>query len=159
VPDYSWLKPTPRLGLGLLTLLGVTVFFVKAAQPAPYDVLSHCINHESISYHVHPTLSIVVDGIAQAVPANIGITATCMHPIHTHAADGVLHLESPQPRDFKLKEFFLVWGQVFNKNQILGYVRGQNDELTLTVDGSLSNDWENLILKDKQKIIISYSSK
>lgn len=82
-----------------------------------------------------------------------------MYGVHTHLADGKIHLESPQARDFTLKEFFQVWGKVFNRNQILDRYKDQNDELTMTVDGSLSNDWENLVMNDSQQIIISFNTK
>jgi hypothetical protein len=67
-----------------------------------------------------------VNGSARQVPAGIGIpgartqnsakgpffsSGTCFYWLHTHAADGVIHIESPVQRAYTLGDFFYEWGQ------------------------------------------------
>jgi hypothetical protein len=51
--------------------------------------------------------------------------------LHTHAADGVIHIESPVQRTYKLGEFFDIWGQPLNRFQV-GPARGT---VTALLDG------------------------
>src|SRR6187397_2138362 len=46
------------------------------------------------AYHIHSLVGVKVNGSLYAPPANIGIT-TCMYWVHTHAADGIVHVEAP----------------------------------------------------------------
>ena len=74
--------------------------------------------------HAHLTLCLVV--AARQRPGGIGIAdpqshsdprgsfvggGTCFYWLHTHAADGLIHIESPVQRAFTLGNFFDVWGQ------------------------------------------------
>jgi hypothetical protein len=38
--------------------------------------------------------------------------------LHTHSADGIIHTESPVKRTYTLGEFFAIWGQPLNRNQV-----------------------------------------
>jgi len=38
--------------------------------------------------------------------------------LHTHAADGVIHTESPVKRTYTLGEFFDIWGQPLNRHRV-----------------------------------------
>ena len=38
--------------------------------------------------------------------------------LHTHAADGIIHIESPVHRTFTLGDFFDVWGQSLGPDQV-----------------------------------------
>ena len=98
--------------------------------------------------HEHPNLKIIVDGKDETIPANIGLSGSCHRPLHTHDATGVIHIESQVVRDYKLGEFFEVWGQPLQK---IGY------ELEMTIDGQLNSELENLIMKDKQEIVLKYT--
>ncbi len=97
--------------------------------------------------HVHPVLTIIVDGREEEVPANIGLGGSCDHALHTHDISGTLHVESQVQRDYTLQDFFKVWGQPIQRP---GYT------LTMTVDGKPSAEFGNLILKDKQQIVLEY---
>ena len=50
--------------------------------------------------------------------------APCFMWLHTHAADGIIHTESPVERTYTLGEFFDIWGQPLDRNQA-GPVRGR----------------------------------
>ena len=68
-----------------------------------------------------------------------------MRPLHTHFPDGVIHIESPVPHEFTLRDFFTVWAQPFNSNQILGYTRSPGHPITMTVNGASSSAFESYV--------------
>lgn len=124
-----------------------------------------CINETAVPnfppYHLHPSLMIVILGTTQPIPADIGITSTCMHPIHTHSGSDVsgvvqIHVESPVVHTFYLRDFFRVWGEPFNQNQIIDRVADGTNRVRMTVDGTASPSYENLALVDGQQIVITY---
>lgn len=149
------------LSYGVVTvaaLAGLTFFFIKVGTPEPFDVAKACLASEN--YHVHAHLSIVINGQEQIIPKGVGIVSpNCLRPLHTHEEDGIIHVEFQYKRDFTLGEFFRVWGQEFSKDQILNYHRDTKHDLTMTVNGQPSNDGENLILRDQQKIVINFAEK
>ena len=85
-----------------------------------------CQTTEQTVFHIHAHLTIFVNGPARQVPAGIGIpgaraqntaqgpfinSGTCFYWLHTHAADGIIHIESPGHRVYTLGDFFDEWGQ------------------------------------------------
>jgi hypothetical protein len=88
-----------------------------------------------------------VDGQPRQVPYGIGIApplagsntasgvfvsgGSCFYWLHTHSADGIIHIESPTERLYTLGQFFDVWGQPLGSDQV-GPARGK---LTIFVDG------------------------
>jgi len=96
-----------------------------AATGRPVDQIS-CQTGEQTLFHIHAHLAIFVNGRARQVPAAIGVpgaqaqqtpngpfiaTGTCFYWLHTHAADGIIHIESPVQRIYTLGDFFDEWGQ------------------------------------------------
>ena len=96
-----------------------------AATGRPVDQIS-CQTSEQTLFHIHAHLAIFVNGKARQVPAAIGVpgpqaqqtpngpfiaTGTCFYWLHTHAADGIIHIESPVQRTYTLGDFFDEWGQ------------------------------------------------
>jgi sulfur carrier protein ThiS len=144
------------------------------ANKSTRELVLGCEPQEYTNYHIHPLLSIKVNGESQQVPANIGIQglgtgntshaqaqsqASCLHAIHTHDASGTIHVESPVKRDFILGDLFAVWDKVFTKDQILDHKVDDTHKIVMTVNGEVSDQYENLILKDQDKIEISYETK
>lgn len=123
------------------------------------EVAITCTTDMATRFHIHTHLQILINGQQQEIPANIGISLGCMHPIHTHDATGTLHVESPEPRDFTLADFFAVWGKTFNQNQILDYKTDGSHIIKVTVDGASIETHENTVLRDNYQIIISYETK
>jgi hypothetical protein len=100
---------------------------VKIYMPTP---------NEQVLFHIHAHLTVFVRGEARQVPAGIGIVppyrvaatptprgafvagASCFMWLHTHAADGIIHTESPVQRTYTLGEFFDIWGQPLNPYQV-----------------------------------------
>lgn len=118
--------------------------------------LQGCIQHENISLHYHPTLSLVVNGEARPLPANIGVESDCMHPVHTHDESGKIHIEYTSPKDFTLGDFFAVWGQPFSQNELMELKADDTHRIRVTVNGEENQDYENLVMRDLDEIIVSY---
>ena len=107
-----------------------------------------CERSEQVAYHIHAHLTLFVDGQPRQIPLAVGIgppvqlTTTaigdfanggsCFYWLHTHAADGVIHIESPTQQLYTLGQFFDVWGQALGPGQVgpaqgavTAYVNGQ----------------------------------
>jgi hypothetical protein len=93
-----------------------------------------CQTREQTIFHIHAHLTIFVNGAPRQVPAAIGIpgaqaqngfivSGTCFYWLHTHAPDGIIHIESPVQRTYTLGDFFDEWGQPLAPNQA-GPARG-----------------------------------
>ena len=93
-----------------------------------------CPSMEQAVYHIHAHLTVFVDRHARQVPYGIGIArprqidqtgrgafvagGTCFAWLHTHASDGIIHIESPSKRTYTLGEFFDIWGQQLSKTRV-----------------------------------------
>jgi hypothetical protein len=98
-----------------------------------------CQTGEQIAFHIHAHLRIVVRGQSRQVPAGIGVAppyeveripagrfvtgGSCFMWLHTHADDGIVHVESPVKRTYTLGEFFDIWGQPLSRSRV-GPARG-----------------------------------
>ena len=109
--------------------------------------------------HWHPKLRIVLLGSEVKIPANIGLSITCHRVLHTHDEKGELHIEPDFAQDFTLGDFFGVWEEPFSESAILDKVVDADHEIVMTVGGKPSTEFGNLILKDKQQIVIEYRKK
>jgi hypothetical protein len=102
-----------------------------AATGKDVDGIS-CQASEQTIFHIHAHLTILVNGSPRQVPAGIGIpgaqaqnsahgpfisSGTCFYWLHTHAADGVIHIESPVQRTYTLGDLFDEWGQPLGPRQ------------------------------------------
>lgn len=85
-----------------------------------------CAPVESLKYHIHAHLQVYVNGQPRQLPGAIGIlgpvnqgsgsatfygASECYYWLHTHTADGILHVESPTATTYTLGDFFDEWGQ------------------------------------------------
>jgi hypothetical protein len=92
-----------------------------------------CTTSEQTLFHIHAHLTVIVNGSARQIPYGIGIPGavttstpvgpyvargTCFYWLHTHAADGIIHIESPVHRSFTLGNFFDEWGQPLGPDQV-----------------------------------------
>jgi hypothetical protein len=104
----------------------------KAATGQDVDGIK-CETAERVTYHIHAHLAVYVDGKPRQVPFGIGIpdpvtqnangfpfvvSGKCFYWLHTHLADGVIHVESPSARGYTLGEFFDIWGQPLSTTQV-----------------------------------------
>jgi hypothetical protein len=89
---------------------------------------------ESLAFHVHAHLAVYVDGRQALIPEGIGIVpprrtvsssygpvvtgGTCFYWLHSHTADGIIHIESPVARTFTLGNYFDLWQQPLTGGQV-----------------------------------------
>jgi hypothetical protein len=118
-----------------------------------------CGSTEQLAYHIHARLTIYNNGVLAPVPAGIGIiqpvtqgsgaqafvsqATKCFYWLHTHAQDGVLHVESPTTKLYPLSDVFAIWGQPLSSTQVgpakgtvTAYVNGKKftgDPQTITL--------------------------
>jgi hypothetical protein len=105
-----------------------------------------CGPTEQLVYHIHAHLAVYVNGAPRALPAGIGIPGSvaqqtaqgpvaaggqCIYWLHTHAPDGVIHVESPTQRIYTLGDFFDEWHQPLSANRV-GTASGR---VTVIVNG------------------------
>lgn len=131
---------------------------------------TNSVNEEELisaaGIHWHPELSIYIHGEKQVIPADIGIGAV-HNPIHTHDDTGVIHLEfngQVTKRQITLGNFFKIWGKKFNKDCIFysgggpggrgESCNGSEGQVKMFVNGAPSNEFENYVMKDGDKIEI-----
>jgi len=43
----------------------------------------------------------------------------CLYWLHTHVADGIIHIETPGERSFTLGEFFDIWNQPLVRTKLV----------------------------------------
>jgi hypothetical protein len=106
-----------------------------------------CQTSEQVLFHIHAHLAVFVSGQQNVIPAGIGIpgavfqhtsdgpfvgTGTCFYWLHSHTADGVIHIESPLTRTYTLGNYFDIWGQPLDATHVgpatgpvTAYVDGQ----------------------------------
>lgn len=154
------------LALLIVVALGIGsygVYYVVAHPSGPYGTLPYPCGTGTQAQHVHPYLSIVINGQNVSVPADIGIIGggSCLEAVHTHDASGIIHIEaSDTSTSYTLGNFFQIWGAtygsvtiggtphpiIFNSTDILGFKEDQNHKVTLLVDGQPSAEWGALVL-------------
>jgi hypothetical protein len=93
-----------------------------------------CNAGEKTVTHVHTHFTVFVNGKARIIPYGVGIpgyqavqtpegpfveTGSCFYWLHTHAEDGVIHVESPSTTEtFTLGQFFAEWGLPLSATQV-----------------------------------------
>jgi hypothetical protein len=146
------LKPAPQLGApgpeGPPLETGPNL--AAAGSPSPGSSVDGiaCQGGEQTLFHIHVRLTLFVHGVSEKVPYGVGIAnpqvepstrgpfvaaGACFSWLHTHAADGIIHIESPVQRSFTLGNFFDVWGQPLSTSQV-GPATGR---VTAIVDGKV----------------------
>jgi hypothetical protein len=98
-----------------------------------------CDQSEQALFHIHAHLAIYVSEKPGPVPPAIGIpnpqvqqspdgpfvvSGSCFYWLHSHTGDGIVHVESPIQRTFTLGDYFDLWGQLLEADQV-GTDRGQ----------------------------------
>lgn len=114
-----------------------------AGKPLP------CVSGTGRAYHWHTSLQIDSGATPVTIPGGIGISPGCMQILHTHEADGTIHIEPDtleQTRLYTVGEFFAVWGKPFGSpNQ-------------MHVNDTAVTPGPNVVLYDQATIHIGYAS-
>jgi len=98
--------------------------------------------------HIHPQLTILVDGVAEETPANIGLVG-CERALHTHDTTGEIHVEAQDKREYTLGDFMSVWGKDIERE---GYT------FKVTVDGEEVLNPFAIVFEDGQQIVLEYQA-
>jgi hypothetical protein len=134
---------------------------------------------ERLEFHVHAHLDVYIDGKHIVVPGGIGIDTSdpqvhrgvinglpaygnitepcaqpCISPLHTHDATGVLHTESPTPKENTLGQFFIEWDVKLDANCVGTYCK-PGTPITVYVDGKkFDGDPTTIPLSDRKEIAV-----
>jgi hypothetical protein len=165
-PRFPPERTSVKLRIAVVLALAALVLGTFGRAPAraqslmggnlPIDGI-RCDTSEGAVEHVHTHLQIFNRGRAVEVPAQIGIMpiAGCLYWVHTHASDGVIHIESPQIRTFTLGQFFDIWGQNLTRSQAANVRASRGRALRFTVNGRAWNgDPRAIPLRDREEIVI-----
>ncbi|HEY4025319.1 MAG TPA: hypothetical protein VGO86_02720 [Candidatus Dormibacteraeota bacterium] len=172
-----WLLP---VGVGVAVIVAFVVILVlyartgnerqtHAAAGATGQTIDgiQCQTAEQVVYHIHSHLAIFVNGQPGTVPMGIGIPnaqventsigpfvtgGSCFHWLHSHATDGIIHVESPSQRQYTLGNYFDIWGEQLSPTRVgadtgtvIAYVNGERytgdpREIPLTVHAVIQLD-------------------
>ena len=112
------------------------------------------------SYHIHALLHVYVNGAPVIVPADIGISAAdrIESPLHTHDTTGIIHIEAGQPHDFKLADFFTVWGVTLSDTQLGGYRNAGDRTVQVFANGQAVADPASYIIHAHDNIVVAYGA-
>jgi hypothetical protein len=96
-----------------------------------------CDAMEGNRMHTHQHLVLLDRGKEVPIPADVGQRPdrNCLYWIHTHTADGIIHIESPTPRTFTLGDFFTIWGQPLDRTRAAAMRGAKGEALRVWVDG------------------------
>jgi len=131
---------------------------------------------ESLFYHVHAHLDVLVDGRSVPVPAGIGMSpkllhrtvnghvlvyspsepcsTPCISPLHTHDDTGVIHTESDRKRTNTPGALFTEWSVRLDTSCIGGYCRPATP-WTIYLNGSAApGDPSAVELDDHEEIAV-----
>jgi hypothetical protein len=118
----------------------------------------HCDAVEGVVLHIHAKLELYDHGKSVPVPEGIGIPqgAGCLYWLHTHTADGIIHIESPQKRTFTLGQFFDIWGPSLSATTAASLTAPAGKRLSIWVNGKpqTGSDPRTIPLADHETIVI-----
>jgi hypothetical protein len=104
----------------------------NTTKPGRVDGIE-CGATEQLRYHIHAHLAVYVNGILRALTGGIGIPGSvvkqttegpvalggqCIFWLHTHAPDGIIHVESPKLRIYTLGSLFDEWRQPLTSSRV-----------------------------------------
>ncbi len=154
-PTVKWTpKRLIKIIVWLLIIGGGIVTLAWYITNAPTVPESDIISRKSI--HWHPELSIYINKQKQEIPSEAGKHTL----IHTHDNTGVIHIHPASSLvlrdDIKLGTFFRLWGKQFNSNCIFDKCNSPEGKVKMLVNGQENTEFENYLMKDKDKIEIRY---
>ncbi len=143
-------------GVNVNLLFAAVLLAQSMFSGLPIDGI-RCDASEGVAEHVHTHLQLFNRGHAVTVPADIGIPlgAGCLYWLHTHATDGLIHIEAPVSKPFTLGQFFDVWGDTLSRTQASSVRASKGRTLRVTVNGKIwSGNPRSIPLRDREEIVI-----
>ena len=123
----------------VLALLALPAASPPPLQPADGATVGSvpCQPLEGQAVHIHAHLTVLIKGRPLPIPSDVGrpAAAGCIYWIHTHADDGIIHVESPARRTFTLGEFFALWGQPLTADNMAGVPLTVGEQVRAYLDG------------------------
>jgi hypothetical protein len=166
-PDYT--APPPSLPASPVTLstspppwLPPAVIDNGALSPSYVKAAGLPTGEEMLKVHYHAHLDVIVNGKKVSVPPYVGMVAnahkiTGLAPLHTHADDGIIHIENSVPAKFVLGQFFIEWGVRFTPTCLGPYCTGGGNELAVFLNGKrYAADPTQLVLASHQEIAVEF---
>ncbi len=124
------------------------------AKQAHVNLVKSCTTDMATTFHIHSHITIIINGEEQTIPADTGISSTCLHPIHTHDETGIIHMESPVKEDFTIADFFQVWGKALTPTKVLNTTVDAEHQLKLFSDGKEIATGAQTVMHDHQSLAI-----
>ena len=148
------------VGILLTTMAPHTLLASTSSSSLGIDNIK-CEVIEHLTFHIHAHLDIFINGKPYIVPSQIGIVPNkCLYWMHTHDDTGVIHIESPENRNFTLGQFFDIWNEKFNNTQIFDNIvsNSKNNTLSVYVNGNKASsvDYRDIKLTSHDEIAIVY---
>jgi hypothetical protein len=148
-------------GLVAAGLIAFTIWtnLPKSASAGPVIDGVECNTNEQLAYHIHQHLAIYDRGKPVAVPQGIGIDQkdNCIYWLHTHDTTGVIHVESPSEKQYPLKNFFDLWGQVVDNTSFLTHAIAPGHSVRAYVGKDLyKGDPMSIVLTPHKLITLEY---
>ena len=105
----------------LLGLIGFVFWSIQsllnhdATYPITNGISCDSVMHGTV--HIHAHLTIYINGKSVTIPQGVGIASdgSCFYWMHTHASDGIIHIEAPAAHTLSLDDFLNIWYQRFPK--------------------------------------------
>ncbi|SAK91544.1 hypothetical protein AWB79_06710 [Caballeronia hypogeia] len=127
IATYTWTDPPPFTStVSTLTYGGVlgSLYWPDGntstgGTGATVDGLI-CAAGMAETFHVHSHVAIFKDGQWLAFPKNVGILPQCNYETHTHDNTGIIHIETPNVKNFTLGQVFDIWGQPLSSTNVAG---------------------------------------
>lgn len=152
----------------LLSIVGIAIILLSnhnslvtapvfAVEP-PIDNIE-CGAMEQFGFHIHAHLDIFINTTDYAVPALIGITGNCFYWLPTHDQSGIIHIESPEKKDFTLGRFFDIWKNKFELESIFNNTIINDTSLTVYLNGEIvknATNFRDMVLNPHDEIAIIY---
>jgi hypothetical protein len=149
------------IGVGILWTMAPNTLLASASSSSLGIDNIRCEVLEHLTFHIHAHLDIYINGKPYTIPSQIGIIPNkCLYWMHTHDDTGVIHIESPENRNFTLGQFFDIWNEKFNNTQIFDNIvsNNKNNTLSVYVNGSKASavNYRDIKLNSHDEIAIVY---
>ena len=128
----------------LLLLGGFGVYYLTTISSQPFPCVT--VAPDQLAYHWHTTLKVYSGSTQIMIPANVGLSAVCVEPLHTHDTSGTIHIETDVNRVYSIGDFYRVWGKSFDS------------PTQMNVNGTAVSPSPSVVLYDLETIDIHYTS-
>ena len=134
-----------------------------------HALAKECIgSHDGgLAEHYHATVRVSIHGEFISIPDDVGLNdeGCSMRPLHTHSADGKIHIEMKEEgTEAPLEAFFDIWGKHMDSTGFDDYLVNETTEFLMFVTDAGGNQeevtsFQNHILADGQTIDLVFRDK